>query len=60
VGAKMMLTDIYKIPIAVSLATVAGILAVAVVASLVVTGWEKRRAGSGLAGGPLSTSDQRK
>jgi TerC family integral membrane protein len=42
VGAKMMLTDIYKIPIAVSLGVVAGILAVAVVASLVVTGRERR------------------
>jgi tellurite resistance protein TerC len=43
VGAKMMLTDIYKIPIAVSLGVVAGILAVAVVASLVVTGREASR-----------------
>jgi len=40
VGAKMMLTDIYKIPIGLSLGVVAGILAVAVVASLVVTGRE--------------------
>jgi tellurite resistance protein TerC len=38
VGAKMMLTDIYKIPIGVSLGVVAGILAVAVVASLLATG----------------------
>ena len=44
VGAKMMLTDIYKIPIGVSLGVVAGILAVAVVASLVVTGREQRAA----------------
>jgi tellurite resistance protein TerC len=43
VGAKMMLTDIYKIPIAASLGVVAGILAVAVVASLVVTGREQHR-----------------
>ena len=42
VGAKMMLTDIYKIPIGVSLGMVAGILAVAVVASLVVTGREAK------------------
>jgi tellurite resistance protein TerC len=45
VGAKMMLTDIYKIPIAASLGVVAGILAVAVVASLLVTGREQRREG---------------
>jgi len=43
VGAKMMLTDLYKIPITVSLAVVAGILAVAVVASLVVTSRDERR-----------------
>jgi len=43
VGAKMMLTDLYKIPITVSLAVVAGILAVAVAASLVVTSREQRR-----------------
>ena len=43
VGAKMMLTGVYKIPIAVSLGVVAGILTVAVVASLVVTGIERRR-----------------
>jgi tellurite resistance protein TerC len=42
VGAKMMLTDIYKIPIGVSLGAVAGILLVAVVASLIVTGRERR------------------
>jgi tellurite resistance protein TerC len=41
----MMLTDIYKIPIGVSLAVVAGILAVAVGASLLVTGREQRRSG---------------
>ncbi|MGE5200244.1 MAG: TerC family protein [Rhodospirillaceae bacterium] len=43
VGAKMMLTDIYKIPIAASLGVVAGILTLAIVASLVVTGREQRR-----------------
>ena len=43
VGAKMMLTDVYKIPIAVSLGAVAGILGVAVVASLVVTRRESSR-----------------
>jgi tellurite resistance protein TerC len=43
VGAKMMLTDVYKIPIAVSLGAVAGILGVAIVASLVVTGRERRQ-----------------
>jgi tellurite resistance protein TerC len=34
VGAKMLLADLYKLPIAVSLATIAGILAVSVIASL--------------------------
>ena len=43
VGAKMMLTDIYKIPIGASLGVVAAILAVAVVASLVVSGRERSR-----------------
>jgi tellurite resistance protein TerC len=42
VGAKMMMTGVYKIPIAVSLGVVAGILVVAIVASLVVTGRERR------------------
>jgi tellurite resistance protein TerC len=50
VGAKMMLADVYKIPIAASLGVVAGILAVAVVASLVVTGRERRPAGAGTDG----------
>ena len=36
VGIKMMLVDIYKIPIGISLAVVAGILALSVVASLFV------------------------
>jgi hypothetical protein len=39
----MMLTDVYKIPIGVSLGVVAGILTVAIVASLAVTGREQRR-----------------
>jgi tellurite resistance protein TerC len=43
VGAKMMLTGVYKIPIAVSLGVVAGILAVAVVASLLVARAERHR-----------------
>ena len=43
VGAKMMLTDVYKIPIGASLGVVAGILAVAIVASLLVTGRERRQ-----------------
>lgn len=34
VGAKMVLADVYKIPIAVSLAVVAGLLATSVIASL--------------------------
>src|SRR5215831_12375478 len=36
VGIKMMLVDIYKIPIGISLAVVAGILALSIVASLFV------------------------
>jgi tellurite resistance protein TerC len=43
VGAKMMITGVYKIPIALSLGIVATILAVAIAASLVVTGREARR-----------------
>jgi tellurite resistance protein TerC len=54
VGAKMMLTDIYKIPIGVSLGVVAGILAAAVVASLIVTGRGQRR-DSGVTSGNLRT-----
>jgi tellurite resistance protein TerC len=42
VGIKMMIVDVYKIPIGVSLAIVAGILAVAIGASLLVTGRERR------------------
>jgi tellurite resistance protein TerC len=34
VGVKMLLADIYKIPIGLSLAVVAGILAISIVASL--------------------------
>ena len=34
VGAKMVLADVYKIPIAVSLSVIAGLLATSVVASL--------------------------
>ena len=37
VGVKMMIVDFYKIPIAVSLAVVAGILVISIVASLVKT-----------------------
>jgi hypothetical protein len=39
----MMLTDVYKIPIGASLGVVAGILTVAIVASLLVTGRERRQ-----------------
>jgi tellurite resistance protein TerC len=39
VGAKMLLTDIYKIPIAVSLLTIAGVIAVSIVASVI---WPKK------------------
>jgi len=35
VGAKMMLVDVYKIPIAISLSVVAGILLISVLASLI-------------------------
>jgi len=34
VGVKMLLADIYKIPIGLSLAVVAGVLAISIVASL--------------------------
>ena len=37
VGIKMLLVDIYKIPIGISLAVVAGILTLAIVASLLVS-----------------------
>jgi len=37
VGVKMMLVDFYKVPIGVSLGVVAGILAVSIISSLVVT-----------------------
>ena len=37
IGAKMLLLDIYKIPTAVSLSVVAGILTLSIVASLVKT-----------------------
>ena len=40
VGAKMMLTDFYKIPIVISLLVIAGMLTLAIVASL----WRARRA----------------
>jgi tellurite resistance protein TerC len=43
VGAKMMMTGVYKIPVGVSLGVVAGILTVSVVASLLVTGRERRQ-----------------
>jgi len=36
VGCKMLLVDIYKIPIGISLAVVAGILTLSIVASLCV------------------------
>lgn len=42
VGAKMVLSEVYKIPIGVSLGVVAGILATAIGTSLVVTGRERR------------------
>jgi tellurite resistance protein TerC len=38
VGIKMVITDLYKIPTAVSLGVVAGILAISVIASL----WKAR------------------
>ncbi len=39
VGIKMLITDLYKVPIAISLGAIAAILAVAVAASL----WKARR-----------------
>ena len=44
VGTKMTLTEIYKIPIGVSLGVVAGILAVSIAASIIVTGRQQRAA----------------
>ncbi len=49
VGAKMMLTDVYKIPIAVSLGVVAAIIVVSVAASLL---WPPRNAGAAPGPGP--------
>ena len=46
VGIKMVLADIYKIPIGVSLAVVAGILAISIVASLLVRSKDKRPEGN--------------
>jgi tellurite resistance protein TerC len=43
VGAKMALVDIYKVPVVISLSVIAGILAVAVLASL----WHNRRMAQG-------------
>lgn len=40
VGVKMVMVDIYKIPVALSLGVIAGILTVAIIASL----WHNRRA----------------
>lgn len=34
VGAKMMLVDVYKIPVSISLAVVAGLIATSIIASL--------------------------
>jgi tellurite resistance protein TerC len=34
VGAKMLLVDVYKLPVAVALGVIAGILLIAVIASL--------------------------
>ncbi len=42
VGVKMLVSEVYKIPIGVSLGVVVGILAAAIGASLVVTGRERR------------------
>ena len=43
VGVKMVLSDLYKIPVAVSLVVIATLLAVGVIASL----WRNRRAEAG-------------
>ncbi|MBX7115367.1 MAG: TerC family protein [Myxococcaceae bacterium] len=40
VGAKMLLVDLYKVPIAASLGIIAGILALSVVASLLKSRWQ--------------------
>ncbi len=55
VGIKMMIVDFYKIPIAVSLAVVAGILVISILASLVKT----KLAGAGTSDLAPSTSQAR-
>ena len=47
IGTKMMLTDIYKIPIAVSLGVVITIIATSIIASLIVNRNRGNRVGSG-------------
>jgi predicted tellurium resistance membrane protein TerC len=49
VGAKMLVADIYEIPIGVSLATVGGILALSILVSMVAQSREEGVALSGLA-----------
>ena len=46
VGAKMVLADVYKVPIAVSLGVIAAILAVSVIASLLRSRREELQAGT--------------
>ncbi len=46
VGAKMVLADIYKVPIAVSLGVIAAILAVSIIASLLRARREEKQAGT--------------
>jgi tellurite resistance protein TerC len=43
VGAKMLLMDVYRIPIAVSLGVIAGILALSIAASLLRSPGDKHR-----------------
>jgi len=49
VGVKMLIAEVYKIPIGVSLGVVASILAVAIGASLVVSSRQQRAAGAAAA-----------
>jgi tellurite resistance protein TerC len=43
VGAKMVLADIYKVPIALSLGVIAAILAISIIASLLRSRHEERQ-----------------
>ena len=66
VGVKMLISDFYKIPITVSLATVAGILAASILASLVFPpaakppGEQHHDGSASPSGGPASPDSEKK